>query len=266
MFKSKEMKRVNRVNDKIKRQQYEQASLLLPWYITGKLAQAESEKVDAVLKVSSELRNELVRQLEMSEMIKEDPDVLDLTAISSQDRRLESLIAHINKNPTRLANSDSQSFLQRLLDRFLYKETGKSSLLHSTSSVGLSKKSWLSSHRWQAAFSLFIVSQVAILAIVMNKSDNTFSSGAEYELAGADSTYVSSGQPVLTFQFTKQADEEVINKLFNKVDAEIVEHSEGSSNYKVVLKSGLSEQEIESLIRDLEKQSDLILLIGRGFY
>ena len=256
------MKRVNRVDDKIKRQQYEQASLLLPWYITGKLAQAESEKVDAVLKVSSELRNELVRQLEMSEMIKEDPDVLDLTAISSQDRRLESLIEHINKNPSSYSASGSKSFLQSFFD----KVSGKSSLLHSASSVGMSKKSWLFSHRWQAAFSLFIVSQVAILAIVMNKSDNNLSSGTEYELAGADSAYISSDQPVLTFQFIEQADKEVIDQLFNKIGAKVIEHSEGSFNYRVVLKSDRSEQEIESLIRDLEKQSDLILLIGRGFY
>ena len=252
------MKRVNRVSDTIKRQQYEQASLLLPWYITGKLTQTESEKVDAVLKVSLELQNDLVRQLEISEMINEDPDVLDLTAISSQDRRLDSLIERINERSPRTSTSGSKPLLQRISEKF--------NGLRSPSPTRSSKQSWLSSHRWQAAFSLFVVAQIAILAIIMNKSDNNMMSGTEYELAGAESTYASSDQAVLTFQFINQADKEVIDNLFEKIDARIVEHSEGSFNYKVVLKSDRSEQEIESLIRDLEKQSDLILLIGRGLY
>ncbi len=262
------MKRVNTVSDTIKRQQYEEASLLLPWYITDKLSQTESEKVDAVLKVSLELQSDLVRQLEISEMIKEDPDVLDLTAISSQERRLDSLIERIDNSPSVISTSDSKSLLQKLSEKFHLSRPSLSARASSVrmSNTSTSKRPWLANHRWQVVFSLFVVAQVAVLAIVMNKSDNSLMTGTEYELAGVESAYVSSDQAILTFQFENHADKEVIEKLFEKIGAEIVEHSEGSVNYKVFLKGDRSEQEIESLIRDLEKQSDLILLVGRGAY
>ena len=94
---------MNRVNEA----EYENASLLLPWFVTGKLSQSEKNEIADVLDVSRAFQDELVQQTELAGMIQKDPEVLELVTISSQEKRLDDLMVRINQS----SNEQQTSFL-----------------------------------------------------------------------------------------------------------------------------------------------------------
>ncbi len=247
--------------------QYEHASLLLPWYVTGKLTASEKEEVDAILKISPKLQRELKYQQQMAQMISEDSEVLDIVAIDTQEQRLNRLLDRIDRNTPKPRNSAQQSPVW----------TKWPSQILESIDVFLQP---LSNNLARVAFSLFLVVQVAILVIVINKTDDSSfatdgSPDVIYDLAGesiavpldASSDAIgndTTDKTVLAFQFTLRTSEKEIDQLFQEIDAHVVEHPEGSTNYTVRLSGSWSEKNIDTLISRLEKNHKMIRLVGRG--
>ncbi len=255
--------------NKVSEYQYEHASLLLPWYITGKLTVSEKEEVEAILEISPKLQQELAQQQQLAQRVHDDPELLEMVAITTQEQRLDSLLERINVDQEQQQDSQRSLWSQlssdfitpfiKAFDRFLQP---------------------LSNNWARVAFALFFVVQVAILAVVTNKTndspdivdgafvskgsqDTNYSIGAEYKLAeGKD--FVPLDKTALVLQFTIQTSEKEINQLFQEIGAQVVEHPEGSTNYTVTLSGTWSESDIDSLIRRLEKNNEMIRLVGRG--
>lgn len=242
------------------RQQYHSISLLLPWYITGKLSDKETTKVEEALELFPELQRELEQERYMAQLIREDHEVLDLAAITTEEQRLEGLLERI-KQDTALKKSFSFS-LSRMFASLKEKlaATGLASFLpvnSRTQTAGWAK----------AAFASVIIAQVAILFMVYNNTSVSTSTSKEsdhkYELV-SENVYQPSGKTVLMLQFTPQATNEQINDLLNKIGAEKIDHPDGTRHYQVELSSSLQEQELDRLIGELEKKRDLIQLVGKG--
>ena len=258
----------------VSKHQYEYVSLLLPWYVTGKLTATEIDEVEEVLKISVKLQRELALQQKLAQMVQDDPDVLNMVAISTQEQRLGSLLERIQagqppeRKPVWLSWQQSAG---RVLAWF---KKGTSDYF-----------SPLAGNWVKVTFSLFVVTQISILAFIFvydGKYDPSISgkvssqgSGVvkpplskeselvEYELA-AESAFTSTDKTVLVFQFTAEATDDSIQQLFDEIGARVEEHPEGSTNYTVTLSDTWNEKDIGQLISRLEKNNKMIRLVGRG--
>ncbi len=73
----------------------EEARLLLPWYITGKLSNAERELVERMLSQNAELRADYERECKMVGVIRTNASLLELTTLDSTQMRLDKLMRRI---------------------------------------------------------------------------------------------------------------------------------------------------------------------------
>ncbi len=249
--------------------QYERACLLLPWYVTDKLTLSEKEEIEAILEISPKLRSELTNQQKMAQMVGDDPEVLNIVAIETQEQRLNRLLGRIKRT------SNNEPKQQTSIWTGIWAGFPSQVLKSIDTFIQPLSNNWT-----RVAFSLFLVVQVAILVVVIDKdTDSSFvakdsvkvdggsftadGSSARYDLAG-EGVFTPADQTVLVFQFTIQASKNEIDRLFQEIGAQIIEHPAGSTNYTVTLSGLWSEQDIDGLISRLEKNNTMIRLVGRG--
>lgn len=88
----------------------EEARLLLPWYITGKLNEPEKELVERMLEQNPTLKAEYEREVALVEVIRENQSLLQLTAVDTTGQRLEKLMRRIEREaPTDTVVSNAAS-------------------------------------------------------------------------------------------------------------------------------------------------------------
>lgn len=75
----------------------EEARLLLPWYITGKLSESERKLVERILETHPELADEYQRELKLVDMIRANTVLLELSAVDTTQQRLEKLMKRIER-------------------------------------------------------------------------------------------------------------------------------------------------------------------------
>lgn len=75
----------------------EEARLLLPWYITGKLNESERNLVERMLEIHPELADEYRRELKLVDMIRANNSLLELSAVDTSQQRLEKLMKRIER-------------------------------------------------------------------------------------------------------------------------------------------------------------------------
>lgn len=75
----------------------EEARLLLPWYITGKLSESERKLVEQMLAKHSMLQDEYQRELKMVDMIRANTGLLQLSAVDTTHNRLDKLMKRIGQ-------------------------------------------------------------------------------------------------------------------------------------------------------------------------
>lgn len=75
----------------------EEARLLLPWYITGKLSESERKLVERLLETHPELADEYQRELKLVDMIRANTALLELSAVDTTQQRLGKLMKRIER-------------------------------------------------------------------------------------------------------------------------------------------------------------------------
>lgn len=108
----------------------EEARLLLPWYITGKLSDLEKQQVETALARDADLQADYDRELQMVGMIRKNASLLELVAVDTTNQRLDKLLKRIERTetatesrnqpvqPSRPQTASKPSFLQRLREWF----------------------------------------------------------------------------------------------------------------------------------------------------
>jgi anti-sigma factor RsiW len=76
----------------------EEARLLLPWYITGKLSEPEKKLVELMFEQHPELHEEYVRELNLVGLIRDNNSLLHLTAVDTTQHRLDKLMKRIARD------------------------------------------------------------------------------------------------------------------------------------------------------------------------
>ncbi|QTR50634.1 anti-sigma factor [Candidatus Thiothrix anitrata] len=81
----------------------EEARLLLPWYITGKLGDAERELVERMLAQHPSLQAEYRNELNMVGLIRDNASLLQLSTVDSTTQRLDKLMKRIERETQHVA-------------------------------------------------------------------------------------------------------------------------------------------------------------------
>lgn len=230
----------------------EQASLLLPWYVTGKLSLLEEKEVEDCLVVSASLRQELVTERELSARIHSDPDVLDIMAITTEDQRLDGLLEKIN----RYENEKVEDTVTNKYSKKSFSWSGlfsKLSILIVPSSV-----SWKN-----IAIAVFLLAQVSIISVVLMNTSNKV---VDYELAAdrLGNTALSKHNTVLIIQFRTNVTQGYIKNIFKRIGVKSFTNPSGSTNYRVIMNKKYTKTSIKKLLSKLNK-NESILLAGLGY-
>ncbi|MCK5726102.1 MAG: hypothetical protein KAH22_04665 [Thiotrichaceae bacterium] len=234
---------MNRVENKKNR---EEASLLLPWYITGKLSLDEVKKVESCLATSTSLRQELASEQKLSTMIRTDPDVLDLMAITTEDQRLAALLGKINKS----SQQEISHNVKTRSDFSFYQVL-----------EGIGKLFLPPSFSWAStAIAVFLLVQIVIFSSIL--ADRT---GGQYKLVTApiENAIILEKDVQLIIQFHPEASPLDIQRILKNSHVKIFENPDGGTNYNLVLNKKQT-KESWNKIMNLLSNNPSILFVGEG--
>lgn len=86
------MSRLNEVENPL-----EEARLLMPWYVTGKLADDEKAFVEVMLAEHPELGAALQQEKELVGLVRDNTQLLEITALDSTQQRLDKMLSRIER-------------------------------------------------------------------------------------------------------------------------------------------------------------------------
>lgn len=86
------MSRLNEVENPL-----EEARLLMPWYVTGKLDNDEKAFVEAMLTEHPALASALQQEKELVGLVRENTQLLEITALDSTQQRLDKMLSRIDR-------------------------------------------------------------------------------------------------------------------------------------------------------------------------
>lgn len=217
----------------------EDVEMLLPWYLTGKLAPAEHDQVEAYLAAHPDMGEQL-------KLIKEDSDatILANEALGAPaPGALEQLLASIEREKPVAAASARQNILAGIFEKI-----GEAFALPTVRYAGI-------------AAVLLIMLQAATIGTLLNKTSSLSgfqtASGPE-KILGLKGTRV-----LVTFAATAKAGD--ITKLLSGLDAVIVSGPKAGGVYEIRLSDkAMQADKVEKILDDLRNQANVIAFAARA--
>jgi len=234
--------------------QIESARQLLPWYVTGKLSSAEVSFVKEAITACPSLYAEYKVQQQLSQMIKQDPQIIKMSVISTQEQRLDTLMQRIHadqQQPTVTATSGEQPFFIQTLASL------KQALVNT---FAVSANKWVFTA--VASVAVLAVAQATLFDFFLKGEAQVGNETSHYVSMSADTPIISTGERII-LQFDQQATEEEITLFLQAIDATLIEHPEGSSFYQLSLSKKMTVKQIDTLLIKI-KADKLIQFAGRS--
>jgi hypothetical protein len=220
--------------------QIESARQLLPWYVTGKLSSAEVGFVKEVITACPSLYEEYKVQQQLSQMIKQDPQIINTSIMSTQEQRLDTLMQRIHADQQQQAvitttEGDQPFFIQAL-----------ASIKQALSNVldfGINK--WVFTA--VASVAVFAVMQTTLFDFFLKSEMQVGGEERHYVSMSVNTPIISSGERII-IQFDQQVSQEEIALFLQTIDGTIIEHPDGSSAYRLTLNKEMTIEQIEALL------------------
>nr|CAA6799659.1 MAG: Unknown protein [uncultured Thiotrichaceae bacterium] len=201
----------------------DEARLLMPWYLTNKLSPEEQKLVNEALEQSFELRAEFLQEEKMMRLVKENKNLLELTALDTTEQRLDKLLSRIQQQASHGTTTpkekvESTSWLNKLF---------RSSLL------GVE---WLSPAN--AAFAGLLVCQVGILGYTQlssSSSEETIYQPASVEKPSAGQARIGKSKALFLMEFQGDASYGAVCDFLNTWNARVVSGPNNQNMFSVEL-------------------------------
>lgn len=237
----------------------EEARLLLPWYITGKLGEAEKALVDAALKQYPVLQEEYVQELKLVETIRLNADLLTLTAMDTSQQRLDKLLKRIEREET-----------PRIVEPVV--QAKPTVMAKPRVSVWQIVQHWLadwvgSNGMWKPAnvvFASLLAVQVGVLSVYYLQPKTIYET-VTYEDTSVGLTKAKN--LVVFIDFNKNASVTTLHDFLKQRNARVIDGPDSNNLFKVEFKNTqtLSEMEIKQRIKQLELEQTVVSFVGREF-
>ena len=237
----------------------EEARLLLPWYITGKLSEAEKALVEAALKQYPVLQEEYTQELKLVETIRLNADLLKLTAMDTTQQRLDKLLKRIEREEMPVA---VESVVQVKSNAAV---KPRANLWQTIQQV---VADWFGSNNmWKPANAVFaglLAVQVGILAFYYVQPQTVYET-VTYEDPAANS--VKNKNLVVFIDFNKNASVTSVHNFLKQWNARVIDGPDANDLFKVEFKNTqtLSDLDIKQRMAQLEKEKAVVNFIGREF-
>lgn len=237
----------------------EEAHLLLPWYITGKLSEPERKLVESMLEQNAELKEEYLRELKMVDMIRSNSSLLQLTAVDTTQQRLDKLMKRIEREE-QTKKSTFPGQMVRQADRkkatFAWREFWRSLF---------PQDSGLMSAR--AVFAVLLLAQAGLIGWFTHSyfgSQSNIYITADVVDKKAKIPVVSG--MILLISFNESARMREVRDFLKQWNAHIVDGPDASNLFRIEIKDvPASDQRSESILQQIRQNQVLIGFVGREF-
>ena len=237
-------------NNKNKNQNIDKATELLPWYAMGKLAPDDLSFMDEALASYPELKQHLEAEKAIIQRVKNDPSILDYSALEAPEDRVEHvltlLMPQVQEDSVKLDRPQAQSKITQFLSKMLPNNQQFGSFSY-------------------AGFAMVFLTAVFSLLYVFNgpnvKQESVFYPATKQ---AATDLKNKSDETVLLLGVNGKLDSPKLLKLLQKVDANISPVPDKAGMYRVTLGKKLNSITINALLDELRAEKELVWFAGES--
>lgn len=238
-----------------------EARLLLPWYITGKLTEPERKLVEEMLERHPDLQADYQREMKTVDLLRSNDSLLQLTAVDSTQQRLDKLMKRIQREAS--AGSTGQVPQTRQQEK-------------KTAAGG----SWaeffrklLPSMEWLTPANAVFASLLLIQAGFAGWFAHSFMSPNDQEMIYSTVTASDGGQKipvvngmVLLVDFNENAQMWQVRDFLNKWNARLLDGPDQSNLFKIEIKNvSPQDKRSDAVLLQMQQDQTVISFIGREF-
>ena len=239
----------------------EEARLLLPWYITGKLSEAEHEFVERVLAQHPSLQAEYRDELAMVGLIRNNASLLQLSTMDSTPQRLDKLMKRIERE-TRHTESPAVPTQPTPLKPPAQVKPSWADFL----------RQWIPNATWftpaNAVFATLLVIQAGLLGWFSQSSfttnpENIYVSATVSE---APTTVAVTKGMTLLVGFRDEAQIQQLRQFLHQWNAHIIDGPDNNDLFRLQVRDvPATDQRSEVILEQMQQDQNVIAFIGREF-
>ncbi len=239
-----------------------EARLLIPWYITGKLSEPERQLVEEMLEQHPELQADYLQEMKSVELLRSNDSLLQLTAVDSTQQRLDKLMKRIQREEA--ADSAGQ-LASPQIETYEKKTTGGGW-------AGIFRK-LLPSMEWLTPANAVFACLLLIQAGFAGWFGHSFMSDSTQEdiyisasADGGDKAIPVVNGMVLLVDFNENAQMWQVRDFLNKWNARLIDGPDQSNLFKIEIK-GVSpkDKRSDAVLLQMQQDQTVISFIGREF-
>ncbi len=245
----------------------EEARLLLPWYITGKLSAAEKAAVEAALQQYPVLQEEYTRELKLVETIRLNADLLKLTAMDTTQQRLDKLLKRIEREAVHTTPVELSPEVKPAVSTLAKRPSWWQGIKQSVTD-------WLGDGgMWKPANALFaslLAVQIGVLALYYIQAPTNSTASTVYKtvtMEGVENAGESKNNLVVFIDFNKNANVTTLRQFLKKWNAHVIDGPDNNELFRVEFKNtqAFSDADIKQRLVQLEQDKAVISFVGREF-
>lgn len=239
-----------------------EARLLIPWYITGKLSEPERKLVESMLEQHPDLKEDFLRELRTVELIRSNDSLLQLTAVDSTQQRLDKLLKRIHREET-VAVGATPPAMEPPPGKKTVAAPGWAAFFRGL----LPPMEWLTPAN--AVLASLLLLQAGFAGWFAHSSLTENAQKNDYIVAGyidgSNTVPVVNGM-VLLVEFNENTPIRQVREFLNKWNARMLDGPDANNLFKIEIKDvSASDQRSDAVLLQMQQDTSVISFVGREF-
>ncbi|MBU0654352.1 MAG: hypothetical protein KJ914_04370 [Gammaproteobacteria bacterium] len=240
-----------------------EARLLIPWYITGKLSEPERKLVASMLEQHPDLKEDYLRELRTVELIRSNDSLLQLTAVDTTQQRLDKLLKRIQREEETGAAGVTPSAMEPPPGKKTVAAAGWAAFFRGL----LPSMEWLTPAN--AVLASLLLLQAGFAGWFAHSSLTESAQEKAYLTAeyvdGSNAVPVVNGM-VLLVEFNENAQIRQVREFLNKWNARMLDGPDANNLFKIEIKDvSASDQRSDAVLLQMQQDTSVISFVGRKF-
>lgn len=245
-----------------KEQKLEEARLLMPWYLTGRLSNEEHAFVESALEEYPELQQEFTQENQMMALVRDNSQLLELSTLDSTEKRLDQLMKRIDREEDQQAPKVEPK-----------PQTTIEPKVSATTNISNWFKDLFGS-QWftpaNAVFATLLLFQLGFVGVYLKQTDSANAEEAVYTSASVSpdtsANKANTQQPLLMIEFQQDAQHGQVCSFLSRHQAEIIEGPNAYNIFTIKMAGLSSMKEVEAAIKKMNAETDApVVFVGKKF-
>lgn len=243
----------------------EEARLLLPWYITGKLNEPERTLVEDMLQQHPALKEDYLRELRMVDLIRANASLLELTTVDSTQQRLDKLMKRIQREENASPHVASPP-LPHAPETRPHNTSIKPGGFMETLRKFIPTFEWLTPTN--AVFASLLLIQAGLVGWFAHSSMGKQQEGIYLSASDVSNEVAVPAVKgmVLLVDFNEQASIGQVRDFLNKWNARIMDGPDANNLFKLEIRNvAPTDPRADAVLQQMQQDPALVLFAGRGY-